>query len=67
MLIKGRLWIRGTFEQGSRPSLDEVRSWVISGSVPGRIINDRVFVDADRFALNLPNGVETASGVDLLR
>lgn len=52
-LIKTRKWIEETFEKDSRPSAKQVREWVIDGAVPGRVIGDEVYVDAEAFALEL--------------
>lgn len=66
MLITATKWIRETFEKGSRPSRAEVQEWVESGAVPGKVIADKTYVDADRFALGQGSDVERPSGVELL-
>ncbi len=43
-------WLEETFEKDSMPSVKDVKTWVSSGEVPGRVIGECVFVDADRFA-----------------
>lgn len=65
-LVKARLWIRETFEPGSRPRLADVIEWIESEAIPGKVIAGEAYVDADRFAVqsHKPPGI---SGIDLLR
>lgn len=67
-LVKATRWIRDTFELGSRPSPDKVREWVESELVPGRVIGDIVYIDAEAFSLDLPlvTGDKISSGIQLL-
>ncbi len=51
MLIPARKWIRETFESGV--STKRVRKWVEKGLIPGIVIDDLVFVYADRAAILL--------------
>lgn len=66
MLISARTWIRETFEQGSRPTLAEVAAWIQAGEVPGRVLGERVYVDADRFAVADSMPPPRPSGAELL-
>jgi len=50
-LVLARKWIKETFEEGSRPTLKEVETWVDDETLPGCIIGPKCFVDADRFAI----------------
>ena len=43
-------WIDETFEEDSKPSVSDVRQWVINDNLPGRILGELTYVDADRFA-----------------
>lgn len=66
MLILARTWIRETFEPGSRPKLAQVIAWIEAGDVPGRILGDKAYVDADRFAVAESMPPPPMSGADLL-
>lgn len=50
-LVPARTWIKETFECGVSP--EKVRAWVESEIIPGIIIDDKTFVDADRAAILL--------------
>jgi len=50
-LVPARTWIKETFECGV--STDKVRAWVESEIIPGVIIDEKTFVDADRAAILL--------------
>lgn len=52
-LILATKWIKEAFEEGSRPSLKMVTQWVDNDEVPGRIIGNTTYVDADAYALGL--------------
>lgn len=67
-LVKARLWIRDTFEPGSRPRMADVIEWIESDAIPGKIIAGEAYVDADRFAVQSPAPQPPArrSGVELL-
>lgn len=66
MLIKARIWIRDTFEQGSRPTLAKVTEWVENGSIQGEIVEGEVFVHANAFAKAPAREVQRRPSVDLL-
>ena len=66
-LVLASEWITETFENGSEPTLDEVRKAVESGEIPGRLNFGRVFVDAERYALQSPVTEEhEMTGMNLL-
>lgn len=66
MLILARTWIRETFEPGSRPTLAQVVAWIEAGEVPGRVLGDKAYVDADRFAVAESLPPKLLTGADLL-
>lgn len=49
-LVAAMQWIDETFEETSKPTHDEVEDWVKNECIPGRIIGNDVFVEAQRFA-----------------
>lgn len=53
-LIRSGTWVKQTFEEGYRPTPKTVRKWVESGVLPGKIIDDVVYVDALAFDLGGP-------------
>lgn len=53
-LIRSGTWVKQTFEEGYRPTPKTVRRWVESGVLPGKIIDDVVYVDALAFDLGGP-------------
>lgn len=53
-LITANHWIRETFPEGG-VGARTVEKWVRNGVIHGKIINGKVFVDADRTALLLDN------------
>ncbi len=50
-LVKATKWVKETFAEGSRPTLQEVGEWVEEEQIPGRIIGPNIFIEAERFAL----------------
>jgi hypothetical protein len=50
-LVPARTWIKETFECGVSP--EKVRAWVENKIIPGVIIDDKTFVDADKAAILL--------------
>lgn len=50
-LVKASRWRVECFEQGSRPSLARISTWIEKGYVPGKIIGGIIYIDADSFML----------------
>ena len=64
-LVTARQWVRERFAKGSRPRLEQVRTWVECFEVPGQIIGDVVYIDADA-AASPPPKPEKLTAYDLL-
>ena len=54
-LIKGGVWAKQTFEQGSRPGDAVICRWIVEQQVPGKIIGGKPYVYADLFAGRAPS------------
>ena len=50
MLMRANDWARETFFKGSRPGRKKIVEWILSGEVPGKIIDGEPYVEADQFA-----------------
>ena len=46
-LIKADLWRKEQFADGSQPCLRTVKRWFVKGKLNGKLIEGKLFIDAD--------------------
>lgn len=70
-LVRATVWAKTEFEKGSIPGKEKVERWILDKVIPGKILDGEPYVDADRFAIQEPNGAANdtstpTSGLELL-
>lgn len=47
-LIKARQWIKETFEDGSRPSINTVKKWYENGEIKGVLLGGTLYIERSK-------------------